>query len=642
MRPRPSSLEPRTSNLTLTLTLVTFTAIRLPLFTRAALPLGWNSDAAVFGLMAKAIFERGAFPVYFFGQSYMGPLTSWSAVLVAIFTRTITPFELRLGVALLNAAAIVFYWLALRRIFGERAAAMAMLWVAIGPDYVMRFVIAPIGAEQLFFVSSVLFWYGRRLVADDFSGDQTARRRRHWFFFGILSGFGWWIHQGVVFVTAAVIAVAIARSECWSRIAPELRLRDRVKLCAYNFGTPARIAVHALQAVLFIDLVLGALHDFGLGVPTFFFFHPIAEPLAALLLLHALLFLSSRAQRGSRAGAGRDDAAMWRSPLAFIVGAVVGYAPVIIGAFTHAYPNHYSADAAIVPLSELAHHLRDTIPDIVPFLGNAIVAVFIIPAFAIAMFRFHNDRGPRAMALATIVFAFAFYFVSGRAHAGQMRYVVAALPLVYAFAAEQLARQRVIALVAMFAITIVLLVFRLAQVNDVRHAQYESYFGWLPNTDPRPILATINANGYHVCYADYWLAYKLEWLSAGKVEFIPRPGYDRRPAETRRLNALNVPKCYVDNDGTVRPVRPDDLDSDVSRRARAWRRSFQVRAPGHQTRNNGVRWAPAAAISSSTTSATERSRRMCCTHSRSSGTTAGDGCRHTHALCSSVAGGGII
>jgi hypothetical protein len=581
-RIRSSKFESQNSkfNLPLLIALVTFTVIRLPLFTRAALPLGWNSDAAIFGLMAKAIFERGAFPVYFFGQSYMGPLTSWSAVLVALFTRAVTPFELRLGVTLINAAAIVFYWLALRRIFGQRATAMAILWVAIGPDYVMRFVIAPIGAEQLFFVSSVLFWYGRRLVADDFSGEQTARRR-HWFFFGILSGFGWWIHQGVVFVIAAVIAVAIARSEWWSRIAPRLRIRDRITLCAYDFGTPARIAVHTLQGVLFVDLVLGVLHDFGLGVPAFFFLHPVAEPLAALVVLHVVVFVSSnrvvrlprslpsfRAERGTRGVGRRDALAMWRLPLAFIVGAMLGYAPVLIGAFVHAYPKRYSADAAIVPLSELAHHLRDTIPDIVPFLDNTIVAIILIPAFAMAMFRFHNDRGPRAMALATIVFAFAFYFVSGRAHAGQMRYIVAALPLVYAFAAEQLARRRVVALLATFAITIALLVFRVAQVSDVTHAQYESYLSWLPNTDPRPILATINADGYHVCYADYWLAYKLEWLSAGKVEFIPRPGYDRRPAETRRLNALNVPKCYVDLNGTVRPVTPGDLDSDVSRRAR--------------------------------------------------------------------------
>jgi hypothetical protein len=540
----------------LLIALATFAALRAPLLTREALPLGWNSDAGIFGLMAKAIFERRAFPIYFFGQSYMGPLTSWTAVLVALFTRHVTPFELRLGVALMNAAALVFYWLALRRSFAPRAVAWTMLWLAIGPDDMMRFVIAPVGAEQLFFLSAVLCWYATKFL---FS---SAALPRHWFVFGLLSGFGWWIHQGCVFIIAPVLVVAIGRTEWWARVGSDLRLSQRITLEAYHFGAPVRVAINVLQLLLAADAILGALLELGAGVPAFFLFDPIAEPLACLAVLHLAFFLVERARTADVFDFRRANA------LLFAAGALLGYAPVILGRFLHAYPDRYSADAGPVPLPEFLRHARAVLPDLVPFAGNVVVALIVLPMFALALRRFRNDRGLRAMALLATALAFVFYFVSSRTHEGQVRYVLAVLPFVYVFAAEELLRLRVAGAVLCAAVVVALAVPRWQQVMSVRRGEYESYARWLPNTDPRRVLATIRSEGYRVCYADYWVADKLEWLANGDVHFITHPGYDRRTADTRRLTVLNVPKCFVEPNGRVRPVRPDDLESAIGRKAR--------------------------------------------------------------------------
>jgi hypothetical protein len=70
-------------------------------------------------------------------------------------------------------------------------------------------------------------------------------------------------------------------------------------------------------------------------------------------------------------------------------------------------------------------------------------------------------------------------------------------------------------------------------------------------------MATIEQRGYTVCYANYWIAYKLQWLSGERIRFIVWRGYDRNRPESRRLKALLVRKCYVDHQGQISDWKPD-------------------------------------------------------------------------------------
>jgi hypothetical protein len=443
--------------------------------------------------MAKAIFARRAFPIFFWGQSYMGPLTSWLTVLVALFTRAVNPFALRVASMIEGIGAIVFFWLGLRRTFDARSVAVAMLWVAIGPAFLLSFVVAPIGAEQMFFLSAVLFWFGSR----------------NWFWFGVLSGFGWWINQGVAFVVVGVILVEVWRSEWW---------RDVLQTSARR-----RRPTEYLVYLLLFDAVLGALYELGLRVPALFLYHPVLDPFVLALIVYVV-------------GKLPVPIPPMRKAALFTAGFLIGYAPVIIGGLLHAYPSTYSSGITGLAFGDLPRHVRDVAPDLLPF--------------AIGLIGLRNLR-TRPVELAIVLLALLFYLGSGRVHAGQTRYIVAALPIVYAFAAEELMRWRVAGWAAAVAVAIVLAVPRMQEIRDVQQARSEGYGGLLPNRDPRPILANIEHAGYRTCYANYWLAYKLEWISDGRVRFIPWHSYDRTPAESRRRIASPDAKCLVSRDGSV-------------------------------------------------------------------------------------------
>ena len=542
--------------------LAIYVALRAPLLAPGTLPLGWNSDAAIFGLMAKAIFARRDFLIFFWGQSYMGPLTSFVAVLVALFTRAVNPFALRVAAMLEGIGAIVFFWLGLRRAFDARRVAIAMLWVAIGPAFLMRFAIAPVGAEQMFFVSAVLFWFAARTM---------LARQRDWFIFGILAGFGWWINQGVVFVIAACIVVMVAKSEWFSSLREaagnQVARLPGVQVAGLPIpyrqpDNPAtwplvrerhtRYLLNAIQGILLLDSLLGALHEWGVPVTGFFLFDPVAEP----LVLAAIVFVIGKLPL---------PMAPLRTTATFLAGFAIGYGPVIAGAFTGGYPDSYGSGITMNTAGGLPMHVIDVSPDFVPFAIGLVPLVFWTwrRRFGVAVTdgpRTPTESTLRRIAFFTIVFAFLFYLGSSRAHVGQSRYMVAALPMVYAFAAEELGRWRWVGVAAAMVFAVALAVPRIHQVKDVEQVRSEGYGDFLPNRDPRVILASIDRGGYRTCYADYWLAYKLEWISDGKVQFIPWHSYDRNLPQSRRRIAAPVTKCLVDKDGVVRLAsRPPPL-----------------------------------------------------------------------------------
>ena len=178
-------------------------------------------------------------------------------------------------------AGIIFYWFALRvgpppsaASAGEgpgapldpRVANVVALWLAIGPAYLMQFSIAPIGGEQMFVLSAIIFWFAVRT---------GLARDRHWFILGLLAGFGWWIHQGIAFALAAAVIAAILRSEWWRNVR------------AIPMRRPPLVAI-ILAALIAIDLILGAIVSLGYEAPAFFLFDPVMEPLIALLILIAV------------------------------------------------------------------------------------------------------------------------------------------------------------------------------------------------------------------------------------------------------------------------------------------------------------------------------------------------------------------
>lgn len=174
--------------------------IRLPIYTYPGVILGWNSDAALVGLIGRAIRDGTDFPVYFWGQFYLGALTPLFTALMG-FVVEHEPLALRIASTIEVAAAASFFWAAFRNIFGRLPAMLALFWVAAGPVFLFHTTIAPVGAEQLSLVAGLLFCYAVTTPLD---------MGRQWFVTGLIAGFGAWVHQGIVFIAAAVAIAVLA------------------------------------------------------------------------------------------------------------------------------------------------------------------------------------------------------------------------------------------------------------------------------------------------------------------------------------------------------------------------------------------------------------------------------------------------
>lgn len=175
-----------------------FVLIRWPLYHAPGLLLGWNSDAALSGLMARAIASGTDHPVFFWGQRYHGTFSPHATAALALLrSEAIGPLLLRIESALEIVIGTLCYCAALRRTFGREATVLAAVWLAAGPVFLFHMTIAP-SSQQLYFIGGLLFWYAMRAHAT--SGSE-------WLVTGLICGIGLWMHQFLIFL---IVPIGIA------------------------------------------------------------------------------------------------------------------------------------------------------------------------------------------------------------------------------------------------------------------------------------------------------------------------------------------------------------------------------------------------------------------------------------------------
>lgn len=164
-----------------------------------------NPDAGVVALMVKHLAEGSDFPVFFYGQPYMGsfePLVS--ALLCKLFG--VSGFLVCLGTALLGFLTLPVIYCWARDLSSSRTAGIAALcWCLVGPFGYFHYQISPRGgyAATLLFGTLVLWLSGRLIVRERQGCPQGAA----WFLLlGVLAGLGWWSNQ---LITAALVTSAL-------------------------------------------------------------------------------------------------------------------------------------------------------------------------------------------------------------------------------------------------------------------------------------------------------------------------------------------------------------------------------------------------------------------------------------------------
>jgi hypothetical protein len=492
--------------------LAVFVVVRVPLLTPEGVLRGWNSDSAVFGLMAKRIHEGEGFDVFFWGQNYLGPLTSSLAALIrraildpagiglaggALALRLASMGEIALGICL--------SFLALTRLFGRAIALGAGLWLSLAPPYFVRLSAVPMGPEMSFLLGSVLLLLG----ADALTRQRSLLDRPEGrFFFGLVAGLGWWMNQTIVLVLVPVAAVLFLRSaacrELLHTLKQPLGRRPPENTSAIRWNTMAWHVAPFLCGFALADSPVWLGRLLGWYEPSYSFVAPLLPRPG----------LSSRVARF----VGTD---FWR-----LVGLDGAAAPAVLAA-----------------------------------AGLALLALLLIRRRKLPVPPFGTGPGSSGLELAGAIVGFgAWVFVLTERGPPQLRYLTPVLPAALALLLVSIAEAALLACRKIPAVLVAFLVggVAVAGVFFVSREARGVVEGILREPDPRTLLKTIEAEAYTVCHADYWTAYKFQFLSDDRVRFVPYHSFDRNRKQSARLRSAPGPQCLVTEEGLVRPWTAND------------------------------------------------------------------------------------
>lgn len=168
-----------------------------------------NMDYAVVVLMVRHIVEGMEYPVFFYGQAYMGSLEPFvSAALCFIFEYN--PFVVCLGTALVASLVLLEVWRLCRRVSGYIASFIAVSLCAIGPFIYFHYMASPRGGYALCLLLTVLLVREGVFLGD--SRTPSGRRESLGFFrAGLLVGLGFWNFWLVAPAVAAAGLMILSR-----------------------------------------------------------------------------------------------------------------------------------------------------------------------------------------------------------------------------------------------------------------------------------------------------------------------------------------------------------------------------------------------------------------------------------------------
>ncbi|TDC29258.1 hypothetical protein E1211_26350 [Micromonospora sp. 15K316] len=174
-----------------------------------------NSDEATMGLAALHIARGQDFPVWFYGQSYMGTLEAYLAAPVLALTGP-SVFGLRLVTLALYALFVLLAWRLTLRLTGDRwFALLVVALLALGSDRIVKNqLIAGGGYPEMSPAAAAL-----ALLTYDLCAGRPGRRLPRWTAWGLLAGLMLWVDPLVLpyVLGAAAVLVAFRRRELRGR-----------------------------------------------------------------------------------------------------------------------------------------------------------------------------------------------------------------------------------------------------------------------------------------------------------------------------------------------------------------------------------------------------------------------------------------
>ena len=159
---------------------------------------GIEADEAIVGLMAKHIIEGKPWPVFYYGQYYMGsPEAIVTAFVFWLFGQS--NVNLKLVPLIVSLVQILLVYSLAKRFLGRTGARIAAWLTAVGPSVLIVWSTKPRGG----FIELVAIGTYCLLLAVDLLESKRIHYKKLGLL-GLLLGFGWWINNQILFYIAAI------------------------------------------------------------------------------------------------------------------------------------------------------------------------------------------------------------------------------------------------------------------------------------------------------------------------------------------------------------------------------------------------------------------------------------------------------
>jgi hypothetical protein len=487
--------------------LVALTIVRSAVFVLAGTS-HFDSDQAVTGLMAKHLSELRAFPVFWYGQTYMLGVEAWlAAPVMAILGPTVT--ALKLPLLAINVAVVVLLFQSLAEDGVEAwAAGFATLFFALTPPITAAHYLTANGGNVEPCLYVLLLWRLSRPGA----GAHVTKAGPIWF--GVVLGIGFLHREFTIYGAIAVLLVEAARRTLFTR--------EAAARYALAFATAAGV-----WAVVLV------LRHFSSAAGPGTSMADLSTQLAAnnLLQLTDRLCLDGRA---IAAGFGRLFTAHW---------------PELFGLEPQ-------------PLTDFG--IESTVRQGLAGAAWLLVPVFGIPAAALAA----APRAPRAPHAPPAAGACAYLMLVAALSLGgylvgrcglidmhTMRYELLS-PLGAAGLSGAFLRARPPRLLTAAWAACASLVFALALVS---HARLIAEYATAPPVPAKlELVRALEARGVRYAYADYWTAYYVTFLARERIivaaDAVVKVRPHNRLVDEHRAEAIRISRVPCPGGSPLTPA----------------------------------------------------------------------------------------
>ncbi len=182
-----------------------------------------NPDCGIVAIMARHMAEGKEWPIFFYGQAYMGSLEPMiSALLCRLFG--ISGFMVCMGTAVAAIVTLPVIYLWGRDVGGKSSALGALALSAVGPYFYFMFQFAARGGYMVMLVMGLLAMLLSARTAFELQNGVQVKRHRY-LLIGLIAGVGWWTNPLIIsalLASAAILAFGL-RKKIFS-VAPLLGL----------------------------------------------------------------------------------------------------------------------------------------------------------------------------------------------------------------------------------------------------------------------------------------------------------------------------------------------------------------------------------------------------------------------------------